>query len=244
VANEISKLELDDGIMVLPLPEGTTREIAEELSKRIKLVRENGMHAPFVHGITEQDGHLALMMDRPLGPSYTQWMSQSPYHWNKMISLLAHEAHEVHMHKLPELPSIKDLMWERIKMDSSLPDLTRRQVLGALKKMSDMDHVLNWNFIPTLVIVTMDEPMALRWDQVCRGPYLADVARSIVLLRMANTDVFAENYGYEYLKICGRTPEELDVWIGIVAADKLVDGVPEERDRLRSLVQRSLSSMS
>jgi hypothetical protein len=148
VANEISKLELDDGIMVLPLPEGTTREIAEELSKRIKLVRENGMHAPFVHGITEQDGHLALMMDRPLGPSYTQWMSQSPYHWNKMISLLAHEAHEVHMHKLPELPSIKDLMWERIKMDSSLPDLTRRQVLGALKKMSDMDHVLNWNFIP------------------------------------------------------------------------------------------------
>lgn len=241
--NEISILELDDGTMVLSLPAGTARATAEDISGRIKLIRENGMQVPFVHGITEHDGCLALKMDRPSGPTYTQWMSQSPNHWEKMISLLVHEAHEIHLHRLPELPSIKDSMSERIKKDTSLPDETRRKVLDALNKMPDADHVLNWNFIPNLVIVTMDEPMALRWDQVCRGPYLADVARSIVLLRTSNTDVFAENYGNEYLKMSGRPKEELDIWTGIVAADKLADGVPEERDRLLSLVKRASSKM-
>jgi hypothetical protein len=238
-----SELEMDDKTMVMYLPEGTTLDMVEELSDWIKQVRDNGIHAPFVQGTTEKDGHIALKLDRPSGPSYTQWMSQSPSHWIKMISLLAHEAHEIHMHKLPELPSIKGSMWGRIKNDTSLPDGTRRRVLEALKKMSDTDNVLNWNFIPSLVIVTLEEPMALRWDQVCRGPYLADVARSIVLLRLKNEDVFAENYGEEYLKICGRTPEELEIWIGIVAADRLADGIKDEKDHLTSMVQRSLLSM-
>lgn len=240
---EFSRLEMGDGTMLMHLPKGTTRIEAEEMSEWIKLVRDNGIHAPFVQGIIQKGEDMALKMDQPSGPSYTQWMSQSPSHWIKMISLLAHEAHEMHMHKLPDLPSIKGSMLGRIKSDTTLPEGTRERVLAALKKSSDADNVLNWNFIPSLVIVTMDEPMPLRWDQVCRGPFLADVARSIILLRLLNEDVLAENYGVEYLKICGRTPEELDTWIGIVAADKLADGIVEERDRLCSMVNRSLSSM-
>ena len=54
------------------------------------------------------------------------------------------------------------------------------------------------------------------------------------------TKILQGTYITEYLKICGRPDEELDRWGVVVAADKLCDGVAEERERLLELIQRWL----
>jgi len=80
----------------------------------------------------------------------------------------------------------------------------------------------------------------VKWEGVGRGPWLADLARSSVLLKLANDDYYRSNMIKSYLRISNNTEEELNPWIGVVAADKLADEVPRERDALRSLVRRHL----
>jgi len=104
--------------------------------------------------------------------------------------------------------------------------------------------VCHWNFTPENVIFTINGPVALNWQEAGKGHFLADVARTSVLLALSVDDnltkILHGTYITEYLKICGRPDEELDRWGAVVAADKLCDGVVEEREKLLELIQRWL----
>ena len=105
----------------------------------------------------------------------------------------------------------------------------RERVLAILKRLPEGENVCHWNFTPENVIFTINGPVVLNWQDVGKGHFLADVARTSVLLSLSVDDnltkILQGTYITEYLKICGRPDEELDRWGAVVAADKLCDGV-------------------
>jgi hypothetical protein len=114
-------------------------------------------------------------------------------------------------------------------------------VLKLLERNSVSDYLLHWNYVPENIVCTLEGPFPIHWEDTGRGPWLADLARSVVLLKLQDDDYYRSNLVSAYLRTCNNTEDELNPWIGAVAADRLADKVPEERDKLRSLVRRYMS---
>jgi len=201
------------------LPPGTPRQAAEDEAAVTRLVREYGVEAPFTHGVVEVDGTVGVEFDAVIGPTYTQWVLDHLGQLNRLVEFFTHEHHELHMHKVPELPPLKRVLEARIEAMNGPEELRRR-----LRSMPDGDWLLHWNFHPDNVMVSVDGPVTYHWSQAARGDYLADVARTSLLLddwtprpeeREAVERIkerFHRAYLYEYIKACGRTDDELEAW--------------------------------
>jgi len=226
----------DRGKTIQLLEKGTTMDVARKIASDINMVRRLGVRVPSFYEAVETEGRTGLAFDKPTGGTFTDWFGSSKYHWDKMVSLFAHEAHEMHLHNVPELDSVKDLIAPRLRRAGLSNDLLARTEV-IMKKLPDGDGLCNWNHIPGNVIVSRDGPSNIRWEALRKGPYLADVARTIVLLKLEGEDVLAEAFRKEYMKICGRPDEELAAWMLIVAADKLADGIGAEKETLGKIVR-------
>lgn len=211
--------EREGNLVVKLFPPGTPRETAEDEARVTGLVRQYGLDAPFAHGVVEQDGALGVEFDRAIGPTYTQWVLQHPNQLNRLAEFFAHQHRELHLHKVGEVPSLKAVLQERIAALPGGEEL--RQRLG---RMPDGDWLLHWNFHPDHVTVSVDGPVVYHWGEAMRGDYLADVARTSLLLDDWDPDPgereaverikerFHRAYLFEYIKACGRTDEELEEW--------------------------------
>jgi hypothetical protein len=237
-------VEIDGSSMLKQLPPDYPRERAEAELRLTRTMRELGMEAAYPQKVVEHEGTLGIVFDRAYGPDFREWMHRNPASWIKMAALFAHEHHEVHMHLSPDLDSIKARIEQRIRSSPLLEEGLKHKVLAKLKRLPESDNVCHWNFAPESVIFTINGPVVLNWQEAGKCHYLADVARTSVLLELSIDDnltkILHGTYVTEYMKISGRPDEELDNWRAIVAADKLCDGVLEEKQRLLDLVQQWL----
>lgn len=232
-------VELELGQVLELLPQGTTLQDAQEMARIWKSIRDMGGPMPFVHEAREMNGRVGVVIDAPKGPDYRGWMAQNPYLWERMFDMLAHEYHEMHLIRMPDLPSVVERMIARV-MKVDIDEAHRAKALKLLERNIGADYLMHWNYLPDNIICTLEGPFPVKWGGTGRGPWLADVARSSVLLKLANDDYYRNNMVKAYLRISNNTEDELGPWIGTVAADKLADGFPGERDTLRSLVRRHL----
>jgi hypothetical protein len=237
-------VEIDTSSMLKQLPSGYSKDKAEAEVRLTRSMRDLGLEAAYPQKVVEIDGSLGIVFDRVYGPDFREWMQRNPANWRKMAALFAHEHHEMHMHLSPDLPSIKEMIEQRIRTSPLLEEDLREKVLACMKRLVNGDNVCHWNFTPENVIFTINGPVVLNWQDVGKCHYLADVARTSVLLELSVDDnltkILHGTYVTEYIKICGRPDEELDNWRAVVAADMLCDGVPEEKQRLLDLIQQWL----
>lgn len=218
------------------LDETVTMAEAQKLASSINMIRALGVEVPSIYSAIEKDGRAGLAFSIPTGVTYSEWMGSSMYHWDRMVSLFAHEAHEMHLNVAPELENVKEKIGPRLQR-SGLPDEAVAKLKAKMKKLPDGEYVCNWYYVPENIIVSRDGPKVIRWDGLLCGPYLADVARTMVLLKVDGKDVLAEAFKKEYMKICGKPDDELDSWTLIIAADKLADGIEEEREVLKKIIR-------
>ncbi|OPY31209.1 MAG: hypothetical protein A4E32_01659 [Methanomassiliicoccales archaeon PtaU1.Bin124] len=233
-------VELEHGQVLELLPSGTTAEEAEAMSRRWNEIRAMGGPMPFVHGPGISNGRVGVIIDAPKGPDYRGWMAQNPYLWERMFDMLSHDFHEMHLIRMPELPSVVERMTGRINGVVDVDAQHKAKALKLLERNAGADYLMHWNYLPENIICTLEGPFPIKWEGCGRGPWLADLARSAVLLRLENDDYYRSNMVKGYLRQCNYTEDELNPWLGTVAMDKLADNVPEERDVLRSLVRRHL----
>lgn len=232
-------VELGDGRVLELLPPQATKRDAEEAARAWSNLRALGVQVPHVHGPGAARDRVGVIIEPPKGPDYVEWMQTNLYLFDRMFSMLAYEFHEMHLHRAPDLPSAVERMRARIE-SVAIDTEARAKAKKILDKNASADNVCHWNYLPTNIICTLEGPVFVHWEGVCKGPFLADMARTSVLLRLRNDEYYRSNLTDHYLKMCGLTNDDLGPWIGVVAADKLADKVSEEKDILNSLVRRHL----
>ena len=131
-------------------------------------------------------GKVWILIDHIHGPNYLEWMLQHPTALNKLIALFVQEQHEIHMHKTPELPSIKELLWSKIQGCAEIPQDSKDLLLKKLKKQPEGEHLCHLDFHPENIVVSLDGPLVIDWADAGKGNYLADVAMTSVLLKIRN----------------------------------------------------------
>jgi hypothetical protein len=248
--------EYQDNQVLKMYPMGTRRQVAEqELAKTI-LVKEYGVECPTARDIFEEDGRIGIMVDRVLGPNYLEWALQHPTALNKLIALFVQEQHEIHMHKVPELPSIKDMLWSKIDGCDAIPQESKDRLREKMKKLPEGEHLCHMDYVPENIIVSVDGPLTIDWATAGKGNYLADVAMTSILLDIGTLPIgmafdkegvlentvgrFFANYIKEYLKMCGKGDEELLVWMAPVAAARLGEGIAVEKEHLLRILKANL----
>jgi hypothetical protein len=209
-------------------PPGTARKDIEREIETTLLMKRYGLETPFVHGLVEHDGREGIAFDKVLGPTYTQWIVEHPTLFGRLIDYFAHEHHEVHMHRIAELPRLKEVVAAKLAANNLIEEEDRQRLLRKLNRARDGDWLCHLNYVPDNIIMSLDGPVVFNWGSAVRGDYLADVAMTSLLLERWSPalkegdavqqfrDFFRFGYVKEYLKISGRMDDELNTWIEII----------------------------
>jgi hypothetical protein len=219
-------VEAEDGTFVKMFPAGTAREKVDQEVEMTMLARRYGLETPFVRGTIEVDGAPGIVFDKVYGPTFTRWMIDHPGWLMRLTEFFAHEHHEMHMHKVPELPRLKDVLGDAITGSDAARE-EREELLKKLSRMPDGDWLCHMSYVPDGIMVSIDGPVIFNWGGAMRGDYLADVAMTSILLEGWEPrpedgeaeqfkELFRRGYEFEYLKSCNRGQNELDAWTSIL----------------------------
>jgi hypothetical protein len=228
VGRDYELRDVGDNKFAMLFPAGTPRSVVEKERDITILMRQYGMDTPFVHDIEEIDGRLGLVLDTVVGPTFTKWTIDNPTWYHRLALFFAYTQHEIYLHKVPELPSVKERLNELISQREDLTESEREGLRKRLARMPGGDWTCHMAYMPYNILVSIDGPIIFRWGGAVRGDYLADVAMTSLLFESwipsaeegEEVEKFRERFHTDYVaemvKITGRMDEELDAWRDIL----------------------------
>ena len=155
------------------------------------------------------------------------------------------------------LPSQRERLVRQICRAEGLPEDHRDWVLQLLESLPDGSTVCHGDLHPENILVAGGRAVVIDWTNATRGNPLADVARSCLMLKSPYTPpgpllrvavsllrrTIRHTYLRLYLRLTEADEQEMLLWKIPVAAARLVDKVPGEREWLLELITRSLAHM-
>ena len=197
-----------------------------------------GIAAPRPFERVTIDGRAGVVLERIDGPPVFDLLIAEPQEattWAERMCALHLSLHGVHLDGLPDLVRRLDGELAVCGLEPTLVEELR----GMLASVDDGERVLcHWDFHPRNVLVGAEGPVVIDWLTVASGPAAADLARSLVLLHGFDR---SRDWWQPYVEATrqlgtaarGATDEEVDAWVRIAAAARLVEGFTgETADRL------------
>lgn len=228
------------------------RELIMHEARIGRIVAEAGLAAPAVGDVIEVGGRLGIIMERVVGPSMLDNLVRRP--WTLPSSARQFAAVHAAMHgcQRPELPSQRDTLIRAVEYAPALPEKSRDQVLSALRRLPDGDAVCHGDYHPDNLILSPRGVIVLDWLTGTHGNSCADVARTVLLFRIAvlpegvsaakriMTQLLRRAFLASYLRAYRRlrliSDADIGAWLPIVAAARLHERIPAEQATLLHLV--------
>jgi len=243
-----------DGRVLKLLFEGLPKRMAEEEARATGRLHELGLPVPQVEGVVEEQGRHGIIFERIQGPSMLSRLTRFPWPVTRMARVLANLHGSIHRHRVAELPPLRAALDRRIQGAPGLSVEEKGETRDALRELPDDSVVYHGDFHPGNVLLASQGPIVIDWIDAHRGHPSADVARTVLLLRLGELPEGTKRrwlidalrrrllkaYLGSYWSARRVSESELDAWLLPVAAARLADGIPQERDRLVRMVQDRL----
>jgi Ser/Thr protein kinase RdoA (MazF antagonist) len=243
-----------DGQVLKLFREGRTRASVEYEARIARIVQASGLSVPVVGEVVEVDGRYGLIYARVEGRSMLQTFQSKPWTLFRSARLLADLQVAMHARRVPDLPSAHHRLADKIRQCAALLGPLADAVLEVLHALPEEDHLLHGDFHPDNVLLTPQGPIIIDWTDATRGHPLADVTRTSLLLAIggpppgttnprliqAGRRWFRQAYLRRYHRRRPIDRQQFAAWRAAVAAARLHDDVPQERERLLELVESGL----
>jgi aminoglycoside phosphotransferase (APT) family kinase protein len=249
----------DDGRILKLFRPDWGLEVARHEAEIAGLAYAAGAPAPRVDEVVTVEGRAGVVYERLMGSSLLHELSARPWRLRKVAYLLAETHARLHRLTVASLPPLHEQLAQRIGAASCLPAAHRRSALAALDVLARPDmqqeSLCHGDFHPENVLLCPRGPMVIDWENAALGDPLADVARTLLLMRASSASigslaarvrrrvaVVALNtlYMRRYRQLHPLDPARLAAWELPVTAARLSEEVaPEESfllDRVRRLV--------
>lgn len=240
----------NDGQVLKLFRPGWPDEAIEHETSVARAVWQAGLPVPRVGDLVEVEGRKGLILERIDGPSLGARTRARPWTVLRAGRLLAELHARMHDTRLPALPSQREWFRSGIAAAVDLPRRTREVALNELAQRPDGEQLCHGDFHPENVLVTNGGTIVIDWSCASRGNPVADVARSSLLLTIAEPlsiaiprwlldggrQLLHRAYLKRYLDLRSTDLSELRLWKPLIAAARLSECIPEERDRLVELV--------
>jgi aminoglycoside phosphotransferase (APT) family kinase protein len=223
-----------------------------------RAVHATGIRAPAVGQVVEVDGRRGIIFERVYGPSMMEQITTKPWTFVHAAPLLAELHVSMHACLAPELPSLRRRLADKIRAAEPLSPGLKEAALNALDRLPDDNVLCHGDFHPDNVLMSQSGPIIIDWPDATRGHPLADVARSQLLMQVGGLPPgttrrwliqslrasFRTRYLRRYFQLRPASREQLAAWQLPVAAARLSEDIPEERERVLALVKAGLSQPS
>jgi aminoglycoside phosphotransferase (APT) family kinase protein len=197
-----------------------------------------GLPVPAVWSVQQIGGRWGIVFDRVSGGSFAEQMRGDAADVPQYLQILARLHSRIHAHLANHFSSLKVWLATNIAR-TMLLDETRKQVLlSGLAEMPDGDRLCHGDYHPMNVLGEASQPIVIDWPNASRGDPAADVCRSYLVLKL-HADEVAGPYLDAYCRVSCMPRQPILDWLPYIAAARLSEDVPGERDRLLEL-DRSL----
>lgn len=246
----------EDQILKLYRPEMPRDWVGYE-AKIGRLVSEAGLAAPAVVEVVEVEGRLGIVYERIAGPSMLDALARQPWTLSRRARQFAELQAAMHACRRQELPAQRAGLIRAIEHAPALPEAPRQRALAALARLPDGDAFCHGDYHPGNVIVSPHGPIVIDWTTASRGNPIADVARTVLMFRMAAVPPhmpagqrlliqflrarFLAAYLRAYRGRRACPDAELEAWIPVLAAARLNERIAPEEEALRRLVESRLA---
>lgn len=194
-------------------------------------VEDTGLKIPKVQEVSKIDGKWAISMDCIEGQTLYDIIKENPndkeIYINKMVDLQL----EIHSKTVPLLNKLKDKLKTQIKNLQEIDDTKRYDILTRLESMPKHVKLCHGDFNPKNIIIKNDETYIVDWIDATQGNASADVANTYLLLSLELPDT-AEYYLDTFCKKSNTDKKYVQQWLSIIAAARLTEDVPEEKELL------------
>jgi len=216
-----------------------------------------GLPVPAVQGTVKVDGRRGIIFERVDGPILTIAMVSKPWKFFKLTRFMA-ELHEmIHACEIPGLDSQREELETAIRERAPLQTDQREGLLKMLARLPDGNALCHGDFHPENILMTARGPIVIDWLTAKRGNPMADVARTSLILRIGTppgvgavlrrlmilgANMLNSVYLKRYAQFESFSREEINRWLPLLAAVRLVEAIPEEKRQLLAIVEAGLKA--
>ncbi len=212
--------------------------------------------APTFKEVTTVEGRPALVSERVNAADFLTLLSGKPWLVLGVASSMGRAHTAMHSHKAPvALPELREELTRHIESAKDLPPHLAGEALDRLGTLPSGDQLCHGDFHPANILGTLKSPVIIDWGDASRGAPAADVARTLLLLRMgelppntsapmrALTSIGRGMLARRYQSVYRRESEEhlahLDDWMFVRAAARFHEGIEVEFPRLSRLLEEA-----
>jgi aminoglycoside phosphotransferase (APT) family kinase protein len=216
-------------------------------AKIARAIFATGAPSPSVGDVVEVEERAGIVYERIEGPSLEAQIRTRPWLIARAARTLAETQAATHKRSLPTLPSLRKTLQQRIQHATPLTPALRAAADTALERLPDGSALCHGDFHAGNVLLSSRGPLVIDWENATSGPPLADVARTLLLLRVSW--LYAENpvrrllrrgvtpvlialYMRRYRQLHPASRQEINAWALPVAAARLSEGVTQEESLL------------
>jgi aminoglycoside phosphotransferase (APT) family kinase protein len=239
---------------------GWPRSTFEDEVKATAWLHEHGLPVPAVHGTLELDGRLGIIMERVSGPTVSDVAKADPERLPELATMMAEIQACLHAVRAPAgAARLRDRLVRKI-LSPRCPLTPEKKdgIVQAVGSMPDGDSLCHGDFHGQNIILPPGRPpVVIDWDAPAGGNPLADVGRTVLLIRamscyaqaghpggpsfLAAVAGAVDVYLDRYFELRREPRADLEKWVWINAAARLCEGIDEEEAWLIGLVDLGLA---
>jgi tRNA A-37 threonylcarbamoyl transferase component Bud32 len=194
-------------------------------------VEETGLRIPKIHEVSVIGSRWAIHMDCIEGKTLAELMKEDKANLDKYINDFVDIQLEIHSKKMPKLSKLKDKLGRQINALDCIDDVKKYELLSRLESMPKHIKLCHGNFIPENIIINENGTYVVDWVAARQGNASADVGKTYLLLCLHMPEV-AEKYLNLFCEKTNTSKKYVQDWLPIVAAARLTEEKPEERELL------------
>jgi aminoglycoside phosphotransferase (APT) family kinase protein len=230
---------------------GWPLSVVEQEAHISQAVHEMGLPVPATEGMIEVDGRHGILFERIDGPSMLRQLGAKPWTAIQLLHGFADLHVRLHAHTVREFPSQRRHLTHLIEQASPLPAEWATAVLTTLNQLPGGNYLCHGDYHPDNVLMSPNGPIIIDWSEAASGNPIADIARTSLILRLGAPPpggmsplligparaVAHATYVRRYLQRSPAIRAELAAWRLPIAAARLGEGIPEEKQQLLARIE-------
>ncbi|MEX0800241.1 MAG: aminoglycoside phosphotransferase family protein [Dehalococcoidia bacterium] len=216
-----------------------------------------GVRAPEPFEVVTVDGRAGMVMERIEGPDLLTEIGRRP--WILFNAARVSSRFHAQLHGVrgpPDVPDLRSKVRRGIEQGGALPAEAAERALSLLETLPDGEALCHGDFHPANLLMAPDGPVLIDWANVSRGVPTADVARTVMIVRLGEPPpgtspvvrllalvgrrVLLSTYLRTYRRERALDEAALRRWEYVRWAERLAaEPIPEEEPKLLRLLAQS-----
>lgn len=182
VGNTATVYEWENGKVLKLFYSHYSKEIIEKEFMNAKATWDMNFNKPLAYEMIQIDNRFGIVYDKVEGESLLDIALQT-YDIKKCAEYMADIHKTILKNEISGVDNYKDFLRYFIENSKAIDSYTRQETLGVLSNLEDGHTLCHGDFHPGNILISNGKATVIDFMNICSGPYLYDVARTVYLVQ-------------------------------------------------------------